>query len=256
MDGCDQPGSRIYLEQPWLAAPESGMIVDRLENAEVIMHSGQIGGGMDWSALKIIGSRRAAAGEPVAARVIIHSGVMLNNECTYEVNNGNLLVRDMWYESAGGRAHTICRGYGSFTLHGVLLAFAGPPLRFENYRGKASFVQTEWQDVTVKVVGESKAAKLLFLGVNNWNSKASPWDGSPGDATYGMVNARRRPSLEFQGSVPVPSEGVQDPQFVKEMLAHTRDTRLFNLTPVPPGATDLRLFRVMAGGTVGVVLRP
>jgi hypothetical protein len=255
LDEVDQPGSRIYLEQAWMDAQQSGLIVDRLENAQVLIHASQLGGNHDVSALKLIGSARAAAGKPVAARVIIYNGVMLNNQCTYDMENGNLLVRDMWYEGTVERGLAICRGYGTFTLHGVLLAYHGAPLIFENYRGTASFVQTEWQNVKVRIAGESKEARFLFLGLNNLEDSMSLLDGSAGKATVSLVNCRRKPTPEFQGSVPLSNEGTQDASYIKAMLAQTRETHLPVLSPMKPGVSDMRIFRVMTGGTVGIIIR-
>ena len=54
------------------------------------------------------------------------------------------------------------------------------------------------------------------------------------------------------GTIPEPDQGIADPAFLREMLAATRAQHPELLTPIKEGISDVRLFRVMSSGSVGL----
>jgi len=75
-------------------------------------------------------------------------------------------------------------------------------------------------------------------------------DAAPARAL--MMTARQRSKaggLIPRGTMPLPDVGHYDADFVRSMLRDTRSIPAPSLDPAPPGATDIRMFRVWITGS-------
>ena len=260
LTGCDQPGGRVFAEQLNVvgAAKDVGLLVDGLSEANVLLndfgHSGaQVG-------VKVVGSGQQ--GGP-GGRVYIFSGASSSNKLSYDVSNGGwLLVRDMWYETGQEPAFMHLTDSGTFTLHNAIIAHPRkkdlPGVLIEGFRGKVSFLGVCFASVggpedapALVVSGEGAQTEMLALGVHGngeYFANQSP-----------HAKAARLVSVQYTaggGAKPIEDVGEWDDEFILEMLEQTRGARPQPLGPVPPGATDVRFYRVMvSGGRHSVVVR-
>jgi hypothetical protein len=252
LEDCDQLGARIFLEQANMTSgTEAGLLVERLENADVSLHN--INHGDCEVGVKVVGGKRAAAGGKAAGRVVIFSGASSNNRLSYDVTEGGrLLARDIWYESGQQPRFVRLRGSGSFTLHGAKVAVGGqgdqPAVELDGFQGQAAFLTTvfigpEMRPAKVLVTGNTKAADLLVLGPLTGMGESWLENASPSARVTALETFRYTPG---GGATPIPQIGAPNAGFIREMIAQTRRERPGLLTPVPPGKTDMRLFRVIA----------
>ncbi len=262
VEKCDQTGGRVYMDQANLtSAQEVGLLVNGLENADVDLYN--INHGSSKLGIKVIGGPAPKAGRAPTGRVVIFSGSSSNNGLSYDVENGGrLLVRDIWYESGQFPRFLQCRGSGSFTLNGAMIATAQkdgiPALEFDDFKGNLTFLtsilHSGSQSVPILIKGSGAEMNVLLLGVqmgigNNYLSNNAP------GARVGLLQ-----SMQYTpggGGTPVPDVGKADVNFIRQMLAQTRSARPKPLATVPPEATDVRLYRVgVSNAQVGIRLTP
>jgi len=249
---CDQRGGCVFAEQlNVVGAPkEVGLLVDGLAHTNVLLHDfGHSGAKVG---VKVIGPGQNSG---PGGRVYIFSGASSNNKLSYDVSGGGwLLVRDMWYETGQEPAFMHLTDSGTFTLHNAIIAHPRkkdvPGILIDDFRGKASFLGVCFasvggrEDVPALVVsGQGAQTKLLALGVHGngeYFANQSP-----------RAKAARLLSVQYipgGGAKPIEDVGQWDEGFILEMLEQTRGARPQPLGPVPPGATDVRIYRVMVSG--------
>jgi hypothetical protein len=258
VENCDQPGSRIFMEQANVGgAKQVGFLADRMMNADVSLHDfNHAGCGVG---VKVIGTNEEPEG-----RVVIFSGASSNNELSYDVTDGGkLLARDIWYESGEFPRFMHLTGSGTLTLHGAEVAVASKegiaPIEIDDFRGNvalitAILVGSEFKPATVLLKGDGKDMNVLLLGVlygigNNYLVNESP------NAKFAL----REPFMYTQGggSEPIPDQGSDDPNFIRKMLAQTREERPGSLEPLPENVADFRIFRVIVSNVQnGITVRP
>jgi len=262
IDNCDQPGGRISMDQANVTgAQEVGLLVDGVENASVDLYN--INHGSCKLGVKVVGGPAAKSSTVPAGRVVIFSGASSNNELSYAVENGGrLLARDIWYESGQYPRFVQCDSSGSFTLNGAMIATASkegvPALEFNDFRGNVTFLtsilHSNSQAVPIVVRGQGTNTNLLLLGVqlgigDNYLTNNSP-----------QAHVALLESMQYTpggGGKPVPDAGTADPDFIRRMLAQTRNARPQPLDPVAPRLTDARLYRIgVSNAQIGIHLLP
>jgi hypothetical protein len=262
IDRCDQPGGRVFMDQVNLtSAQQVGLLVDGLENADVDLYNINHGG--NKLGVKVVGGPGARTGRQTAGRVVIFSGSSSNNELSYDVEDGGrLLVRDIWYESGEFPRFMHCRGSGSFTLHGAMVATARkegvPALEFDDFRGDLTFLTSVFhsgsQSVPTVVQGQGANLNLLLLGVQMGIGEGYLVNNSP-EARVALLQ-----SMQYTaggGGKPVADVGTADPDFIRRMLAPTRSTKSKPLDASPAGLTDVRLYRIgVCNAQIGMHLLP
>ncbi len=177
-------------------------------------------------------------------------------------NGGRLLVRDIWYESSQFPRFMRCRGAGSFTLNGAMIATAQkdgmPALEFDDFKGDLTFLtsilHSGSQSVPTIIKGPGADMNVLLLGVQMGIGSDYLTNSSPG------AHIKLLQSMQYTqggGGTPVPDVGTADVDFIRQMLAQTRFARPRPLDAVPPEATDVRLYRVgVSNAQAGIHLTP
>ena len=251
IDGCDQPGARIFGEQIRI----SGLLADRLDHARVELrdlnaHYSE----KQRIAVRVIGGPLKGSGQPTEGRVNIFSGSSGYGGSVYDLlNGGQLLVRDMYYE---GRPPQFFRltGTGTFTLHSgrcYVDPVANPVMEFKGFHGQASLVSLQLDNTDVRITGGSENTRVLGLGLASSLPDAFVND-SP-NAQVALLGSRTGYNGVPQVSVPNYTNRIGSvSEFVRQMLAQTRAEHPQPLTRLPDGVTDVRIYRVTAeAGSVG-----
>ena len=253
--GIDQPGARAYFEGIQLrAGAESNLLIDRAGRARLqfvdIGHAYSPTG----TSVQVVGTGPAGSD---ATPVVIYSGASSGNRLSYDVRRGgNLVVRDTWYEgeAAGGFARV--REAGSLTLQGARVAIpAGrpsPAFTVDTDAARVTLLTTHFDD-RLMVLGSSGRADILALStLREDNAMPAFTNSTAASARALMLTARQRSragGLIPRGTVPLADVGTYDAGFVRTMLRDTRGVPAPSLEPAPPGATDLRMFRVWITGS-------
>ena len=250
IDGCDQPGGRVFFDQVQVdGATEVGYLINGVERSQVQLrdcgHSGNKIG------VKVVGGPRLRKGQTADGRVVILSGASSNNDLSYEVvDGGRLLARDIWYETGDRPRFMHLTGQGEFTLHGSNVAHprrhGEPGVEIDGFRGRVSFLGVCFTQVggdegvpALVVKGQCPQTKALALGCHGsgeWFANQSP-----------SARAARLDSLQYTpggGAKSIADVGQGDKTFLTEMLAQTRELRLADHEDVGAGLTDVRLHRV------------
>ena len=167
-------------------------------------------------------------------------------------NNGNLLVRDTWYESNSGNCwlHLDESNSGTFTFDSGKIAVmpkGGLPvasITINGFKGKVSFISTEFVDEDrVSVSGKSPDANVLLLGVEGHEKKPT-LELNDTTAKACMIQSRAFTDKPA-GTKPVADIGKPDPQWIRDMLRPTREAVPQPLLPYREGVTDVRIERVV-----------
>jgi len=259
IENCDQPGARIFFDQANVYfAQQAGLLAEGLVNANVALenfyHS------QDQIGVQVYGGGGPPPYNGVPGQVAIFGGASSLNGLSYDVQKGGkLLVRDIWYEASTSNSSPrfmICTNSGSFTLHGANISPVAaklnvPVVAITNFAGRLAFITTEFNQsnntlsATASGTNTTNAAVLLLGTVN---SRAPSF--SPAQAQDSLLQSFQTPDdINFN---PMLDQGPYSADFLRTMLAQTRNGRPPALTPLRPGVTDVRLHRVQVqGGRIG-----
>lgn len=250
VDDADQAGARVYLQQVQLrAARQTDLFVNALDQTYVQLEDFGNGSARETTSVKVLGGPLSAAGRPTASRTDIFSGASSGNRVTYEVSAGaRLLVRDVWYESglSGGFANV--HGRAIFTAQNLRVANtigAIPAFNITNLDGTATLLTAHLSD-RIAISGDGRNARFLGLGLFCEPPFSACFaDSSSPSAQAAVINSRQKTTAIGNRSVSATNIGGGDASaFVRTMLEHARAERPAELTSLPPGVTDVRLFRV------------
>ena len=259
IENCDQPAGRIFFDQANVYfAQQVGLFADGLVNANVALenfyHTGNAVG------VRVYGGSGPPPYDGLSGQVAIFGGASALNGLSYDVGNGGkLLARDIWYEASGSNTSPrfmICTNSGSFTLHGANISPTAaqlnvPVVAITNFVGRLAFLTTEFSSSnnTLSATATGTNTALLLLGTLNSNEP----DLSPPPAQASLLQSfQTSDNANFN---PMLDRGPYSADFLRSMLAQTRNGRPPPLTPLPPGLTDVRLHRVQVqGGRIGIHL--
>jgi hypothetical protein len=263
IDGIDQPGSRVYMQQAQISGGKTaGLLVDGLDYTHVDLRNIGHEGNKPGASIKVIGGKLAAAGTPGSGRTNLFSGASSNNALSYELSNGGrLMVRDIWFENGPGVRTGYLRlsGPGTFTMHGsrVAMEALNTPAAAElnSFHGSASFITPQFDDRIV-TSGDGMNSRLFVLGFEaNVNLPNFLINKSSPPARAVVLNSRD--AVPGGSSMVTPNQGVADPAFLREMLAQTRAEQPAIIEKLPAGVSDVRFYRVTVGdAAVGIHLKP
>lgn len=254
----DRPGDRVFMEQGdvW-SNRKAGLLYNGLTNTVVELHD------FYHSDSRGAGVSVLGGGRPGPGRVSLFGGDGSNDfGLSYDVRGGGrLLVEDVWYEAhpdpKDGRAPRFIRlaGAGTFTLQGGHVSAqtdsVTPVIAVDGFAGRASFL------------GLTLAANYGSLGPSRMTlqNEAGPQAsilalGMIGDTEVWFVDHSSGAQFAFlnnkapdpAGSKQVPDRGRRDDAFLRQMLAQTRTTYPTpgTMQATPPGATDVRFYRVLS----------
>ena len=127
-----------------------------------------------------------------------------------------------------------------------------PAFKIENLDGRVSILSNHIDD-RIAIAGNGSNAALLGLGILR-EYRDSPYfeNTTAPAATVLMANGRQRTKMQgtlSPGTLPIRDTGKIDNGFVLDMLSDARATVLPSpLVALPAGLSDVRMFRVWAGG--------
>ena len=166
------------------------------------------------------------------------------------------MVRDIWYESGQPTGYVRLSGRGTFTLQGARVAL--PPLQtppaadLTNFHGQASFLSTFFGNR----IAVSAGAKVLALGLET-GEQVSEYVVNTGTPPGQTIQLNARKAVPRGSSVRTADRGAPDPQFLRQMLAQTREEQPQPIGELPAGVSDVRFYRVSVNNTnIGIHLRP
>jgi pectate lyase-like protein len=256
VQGVDQPRARLYFEGVQTrSGSESNLFLDHLRNATV----------------QATDFGHAYAPKGVSVRVLggklrIFSGASAGNSQSYEAADGaSVVLRDLWYEGDAPRGFATVHDQASFTLQASRVASPATPnvpaITVSNLNGRLSILTTHIDD-RLAIVGNGARADVLGLGTlreyqeTNYieNTTAPP-------ATVLMATGRQRTKVQGRfspGTMAMRDVGNVDSGFIRSMLTDARaDVLPDRLTALPDGVSDVRMFRVWAGGGLNnIIVRP
>ncbi len=254
VENCNQKGARVIADQLNIAgAQEFGLLVETPKHVDVSMFN--------------INHADCKVGIKVnGGKLTIFSGASSNNELSYEVaGNGELVVRDIWYETGTYPRFALFRNSGTFTMHAARVATPDKPsdvpvVEINDFRGKVTFIATDFgcapQSLRPKVFvhGEGRNTRLLLVGCGSNDDADLLVNRSP-HALVSVLDAFK--ILPGGAWSPILLQGIltkPDPNFIRDMLAQTRQTMPQPIEPVPPSITDLRFRRVLVFNTLNGVM--
>ncbi len=256
VENCNQKGGQVIADQINIAgAQEIGLLVETPKHVDVNLFN--INHADCKLAIKVNGGK-----------LTIFSGASSNNELSYEVaGRGELLVRDIWYETNAHPRFALFRDSGTFTMHAARVATPDNPsdvpvVEVDNFRGKVTFIGTNFtcapQSMRPKVLvkGNGKNTRLLLLGCGGDGDADLLVNRSP-HATVSVLDAfKMLPGGAWEPALLKGFLMRPEPNFLREMLLQTRQEMPQAISPVSTSVADLRFHRVLVFNTrKGVVLK-
>ena len=167
MSNVDQAGSRIFMHELEANANTNGLYVNGLDNTLVLAYNSRFSQSTG-KAINVSGGPLAASGNPQQGRTIMYGGLEWENALSHEVTNaGDLLIRDVWYESGNNGPYLNMTGKGTVTVDGSSDASprgtATPQVSITGLSGKAAFINSYFQD-RIEISGNGSVTKFLGLG--------------------------------------------------------------------------------------------
>ena len=263
VDDVDQPGSRVYMGQVELrSGKRTNLFVNGLDHTNVQLEDLGYAYSPDAVSIKVTGGPLSAGGSRTEGRTNIFSGASSGHRISYDVSGGaRVLVRDLWYEGGAGPGFANIHGRAVFTIDGARVSSPVngtlPAFNIINLDGQAAILSSDIDD-RIEIFGNGTRANVLALGVmaeqkssDYFKSAASP------AAAAALLNSRQISLLPGTRSAPTVNWGSAGPNFIRNMLSHTRSEMPAALKALPPGITDVRFFRVwVANGLNNITLNP
>jgi hypothetical protein len=253
VEGVDQARALVYLEavQTWHGAA-TNLFLNRLRNAVTALTDFNHSDVRSGVSVKVLGSR-----------MTMFSGSSSANALSYEVSEGaDVVVRDTWYETDAPGGFVSVHGLARFTMQNSRAATGAdslmPAFRVEDLDGRVAMLSNHIDD-RIAITGNGVRGSLLGLGTIR-EYRESPYfeDTTAPPATVLMANARQRTKVQgtfSPGTRPIRDGGKIDEAFVREMLAGARANVLPPpLVALPANVSDVRMFRVWAGGGVNNII--
>ena len=259
VENIDQPGSRVFMHEFEDHANANNLIVDGLDHTRVLAYNSRF----SWcpgKSISIIGGPMAADGNPQEGRTILYGGLEWDNGLSHEITKGgNLLVRDVWYESGNNNPYLKMEERGKFIVEGSHIAStrntAIPVITLNGFDGSAVFLNIKFDD-RIATLGNGSNMKVMGLGVVTNNTSVPVLGESytymrdttspPGDVRSFNSRAYNNPNLVVprSGSYALNNTGTMDSAFIISMLSDTRNVHAEVLNALPAGVSDVRFYRV------------
>jgi hypothetical protein len=171
----------------------------------------------------------------------------------------------LWYEGNAPHGFANVHNQASFTIQASRVASPPianvPAIAVTNLNGRVSIVTTHIDD-RIGIAGNGTLAQVLGLGtLREYQETNYVDDTSAPPATVLMASTRQRTKVQGRfspGTMAVRDLGTVDAAFVRRMLADARaDVLPSPLVALPAGMSDVRMFRVWAGGGLNnIIIRP
>jgi hypothetical protein len=251
VDNADQPGSRVFMDQAFLALSHTNLFVDGLDYTIVELHDfyhnwTSLRGGA--TSLNVAGGAHAAQGLWQGGATNIFAGDSAGNNPTYSVSGGaHVGVRDIWYDAgAGGGSIANVTGTSTFTYAGsaLYLPTSGAlAVSLDNFQGTAALINL-LTNGDINITGDGGTARILDLGLVGPSTTFFSTTTSP-SATAAFLNGQTTANPPpLTGASELPEQGCYDTTFLTATLNQLRTEQPTLLAPLPSGVTDARFYRV------------
>ena len=270
MSNIDQLNSRVYMHELEGNLNPNGILANGLDNTQVILYNSRISQSTG-KAFNIIGGPLAATGNPQLGKTIFYGGLAWENNLSYQVTNGgNLLARDVWYESSNNGPYLNITGKATVSVECSSVASPRgtvlPQVSITNFSGKAALINNWFQD-RVAISGNGSETKVLGLGTvfgdntlpvgpatNTYIENTTSPAGDIRSFNTRCYNDPNSVSPKY-GSFQVNNTGTVDSTFIASLLQQLRNVHAQVLTSLPNGVTDVRFYRVwLYKGLTGIDL--
>jgi Pectate lyase superfamily protein len=254
IQGVDQPGGRIFLDQAQanaFANTGAGLRVKGLDYTTVDAINHGLGGD---KGIRVTGGTKSKSGQSTTARVNLFGGSSgsVGTSPSFQVHDGGrLIVRDSWYENGKTRTPILqlsSNNTGTITLDNMRQQYFGnaagssPIIAIDGFSGQVTINGIAFTGASVEIKGSNPNTNVLLLNSNFGNQDSFPSVFS-NSVTAGQVSflqnwiSTSREQYANQGTV--------DPDWLRSMLAPLRQEKLADRSlPVPSDVTDLALLRV------------
>jgi hypothetical protein len=264
VEDCDQPGARVFMDQcSWSPFSKVGLLVDRLDHADVTLQGSGIGLG-DPLALRVIGGPARAAGEAVEGRVAYFGSQGGGSQMVLEVlNHGHLLIQDFWAES--DTLDVRASDSGTVTLNNMYFqpryVLGTPSVLVDDFDGQFTLLNgyfTQMPDSPsigrrLQVAGRGVNTEFLYVG--GWANSDHYFLNTSPNAEVGFLLSHKPIAVGDTNAEPLADQGTSDPGFLRRMLAQLRSETPRPLVPLPAGVTDVRMVRIdVSYANIGVKL--
>ena len=280
VEGCNQPGGRIFADQLNVtgagASPRgAGVRVDGVDRADVLLRCLQGGGCGVW--VQVIGGPDRQAGRDAPGQVSVLTGATGTSDRQYAVEKGGrLVVRGVYHEVSGDEPQAV-----NLTDSGVLCIDATrfsyktspavPLFSFRGFRGDFTLLSGLILPVDtaatgrIEIAGDGSACNVLVMGDMFWVNEPGVTAGNvlrnvadpPAHAAMALCNLNSGKHLP-KGFATLDDQGQADDAFVLRMVSPLRQSRIWlPQGDVPADRTRVCLRRVIvsfAAGGCGVDL--
>ncbi|MGP0094483.1 MAG: glycosyl hydrolase family 28-related protein [Xanthobacteraceae bacterium] len=260
VQGADQPGSRVYMQQPRVSRGSvANVFVDSLDYTNVELQNFNLTSTATAPAttgvsLKVVGGPLAQQGNPQYGRTNLFAGSTSDNYISYQASQGaSLLVRDAWYEGANVTTFAQVSDSSNVTIEGSRIALPannGDAIQIKNLTCDATTLSSAPDsDVNIGGSGNGNA----WVVANNFGT-ASSYFSNLSSGVVGAFNLNRYSSSN--GSTPITDmTATPNAAFISATLAQSRTAHPSQILDLPAGVTDVRFYRVSVDlGTIGIHL--
>lgn len=247
---ADQIGSRIFTHQSESHTNKINYSIHDLDKTLILLTNSGSANARQHG-IKLTGGKLAASGISQPGRTVVYAGATSDNAICYEVANaGNLLIRDVWYESRYVNQYLRLPNSGTFTVEGSHIANTNadqtsiPQFEISNFTGKASFLNSSITGL-INLTGDNSRSRLMALCVCSDHENYIKSTGIP--AQFKSFNCRAKDHnshITTSGSYAIDNIGTADESFITDMLQPMRSVHSQILSPLANDVTDFRIYRV------------
>jgi hypothetical protein len=282
VEGCDQPGGRIFADQ--LNVPggggksKAGLLVNGVEQADVLLRCLQ-GGSNSEKWVKVVGGPNQKAGKPTPGQTAIYAGATGSTDAQYAIaDGGRLVVRSVYHEMSGAAPQGILlNDSGMLSVDATRFSYKTsadvPLVAVDGFRGDFALLTglllpvDSKHTARIEIKGDGSRSNVLVMDNTFWVNelgvtadKVFRNEARP-PARAAMLNCNMNSGTKGatkNGFDYLEDRGQVDDEFLLRMLRPLRESRIWLPGPTPEGVTDVRFYRVICSSgkdAVGVEFR-
>jgi hypothetical protein len=260
VDNADQPGSIVYMEQPFAEQSNINILVDSLDYTQVEIHNllTILSNSTGQPSFKVIGGTLAASGSWQGGATKVFADLSSVNDADFGISNGaHLLALDFWHANGSPYTSALVTGTGP----GALTIF-GPnayqnqdghdAVDLNNFTGTATI--SMYTNGFTNITGSSSAANVLGVGISavcsnggsNGTCITAPIFTNSGGATTEFLTSQIGQATPTQ----LAETGCCDTTFLVNALQQLRSSLPTIPVGTAAGVTDVRFNRVFTSNAL------
>jgi hypothetical protein len=282
VEGCDQPGGRIFADQLNVTGgggkSKAGLLVNGVEQADVLLRCLQ-GGSNSEKWVKVVGGPNQKAGKPAPGQTAIYAGATGSTDAQYAIaDGGRLVVRSVYHEMSGAAPQGILlNDSGMLSVDATRFSYKTsadvPLVAVDGFRGDFTLLTglllpvDSKHTARIEIKGDGSRSNVLVMDNTFWVNelgvtadKVFRNEARP-PARAAMLNCNMNSGTKGatkNGFDYLEDRGQADDEFLLRMLRPLRESRIWLPGPTPEGVTDVRFYRVICSSgkdAVGVEFR-